>query len=81
MNTSLTSPGPHQAPAPREPHLPALPGGTPVYAGGGQLESFDLDTIWSALWRQKIPIVLSTLLVGILAWLAAGTLTPKYEAK
>jgi uncharacterized protein involved in exopolysaccharide biosynthesis len=81
MNTSLTSPGPRQAPAPREPHLPALPGVAPVFAGGARLESLDLDTIWSALWRQKIPIVLSTLLVGILAWLAAGMLTPKYEAR
>jgi uncharacterized protein involved in exopolysaccharide biosynthesis len=81
MNTSLTSPGPRQTPAAREPHLPALPGAAPVFAGAGRLESLDLDTIWSALWRQKVPIALSTLLVGVLAWLAAGTLTPRYEAR
>lgn len=81
MNTSLTSPRPRQTPVPRETQLPALPGSAPVFAGGARLEHLDLDTIWSALWRQKIPIVLSTLLVGILAWLAAGMLTPRYEAR
>lgn len=81
MNTSLTSPGPRQTPVPRETQLPSLAGAAPTLAGGARLESLDLDTIWWALWRQKVPIVLSTLLVGILAWLAAGMLTPKYEAR
>lgn len=81
MDNSLTPPGQHPTPARHEAAVPALATGPNRPSGETRrLESLDVETVWAALWRRRFLIALSTLLVGIAAWVAAGLLTPKYEA-